>query len=98
MKHPAPRRLNTETGRLVGEELLTVATDLRSGLHTHFAAGYDHEKWNDKLSKDLNITKYGFNEYLNSKKYDNLIAEAHPDLEWKKDLRHAFEEGQIAEE
>jgi hypothetical protein len=66
--------------------------------HSHFAAGYDHDQWNDKLAKELNITKYGFNDYLNTGKYEKLITHVNPDLEWKKELRQIFEQGKAADE
>jgi hypothetical protein len=106
--YPTPRRLNTHTLRFIDEEAnIMTQTDLhassRVGTHARsmarFAGStYNDEKWNDQLAKELNITKYGFNEYLNKGKFDSVISTAHPDLEWKKLMRIAFEDGKNAEE
>jgi hypothetical protein len=93
--YPTPRRLNTQTARFIGEESnLMTQTDLRAGSKVRFAGGgYNEEAWNDKLAKELNITKYGFNDYLNKAKFDQMIlkADTKEALDWKKDLRHLFE-------
>jgi Ulp1 family protease len=53
------------------------------------------------LAKELNITQYGFNDYLNSGKYESLITklkDVNPNLEFKRMMRQMDQDQKQAEE
>jgi hypothetical protein len=64
-----------------------------------FAAEYNEESWNDKLAKINNITQYGFNDYLNSGKYDSIAQKSvNATNEFKAMMRNMDQEQKDAEE
>jgi len=82
-----PRRLNTNSGEFVDDQMV------------QFAAEYDDVAWNDKLAKINNLTQYGFNDYLNTGKYES-IAQQHVNAstEFKRMMRELDQNQKEAEE
>jgi hypothetical protein len=82
-----PRRLNTNNAEFVDEEMV------------QFAAEYDDVQWNDKLAKINNLTQYGFNDYLNSGKYESIAQRGvNASTEFKRMMRQLDQEQKNAEE
>jgi hypothetical protein len=56
-----PRRLNTNNAEFVDDQMIQFSGD-----------EYNEERWNDELAKINNVTQYGFNDYLNTGKYESI--------------------------
>lgn len=82
-----PRRLNTDSAEFVDDQMV------------QFAAEYNEDAWNDKLSKFNNITQYGFNDYLNTGHFESIAQQSvNASLEYKQEMAQLGEAQKDAEE